>query len=59
MFLTMDDMLDKIYKTKKINISSTELLLKLLKRANKQEFRRYERDKINVELIKRGISPNK
>lgn len=54
MFFTMDDMLDEIYKTRMINITSNELLLKLLKRANKQN-RKYEVDKISVELIKRGV----
>lgn len=54
MFFTMDDMLDEIHDTKTIRVISDELLLKLLKRANKQN-RRYEVDKISVELIKRGV----
>lgn len=49
-----DDMLDEIFASKTIKDFSTTTLFKLLERAKKKGDRRYEIDRITVELIKRG-----
>lgn len=49
-----DDMLDEIFASKTTKDFSTTTLLKLLERAKKKGDRRYEIDRITLELIKRG-----